>query len=192
MLDFPGDVQQVSGCLLVLPVMDVWNCECPESRRRSQSWEGLSQRLGKLQQKGAISFHTMDWTEDGLPSEMPAQVCVAVGRSMRLCARLCLSVSPSAWCMGTMPCCFAMPSLLAPRQPLSQPCSPTHPSSSAIPSFSSYSTLTHLFAYESILFSITLFFLFNLFMGFIEVLKCKELVLMRPLCYCSLQISGSL
>lgn len=71
---------------------------------------------------------------------------------------MCLSVSPSAWCTGTMPCCFAVPSLPAPHQPLSQPCSSTHPSNSAISFFSSYSTLSHLFIHESLLFSSTLLF----------------------------------
>lgn len=73
--------------------------------------------------------------EMGLPSKMPVQVCVAVGRGMRLCARLCqcvnewmcLSVSSSAWCMSTMACCFAVP----PLPPLSKPRSPLRPSNPA-------------------------------------------------------------
>lgn len=117
--------------------------------------------------------------EMGLPSEMPAQFCVAVGRSMRLCARLCqcvnewmcLSVSPSAWCMSTMACCFAVPSLPDPRQPLSKPCSPSRPSNSAtyfILFFCPRLWLTCSFM-RAFSFLLPSTFLFNLFTGFIEV-----------------------
>lgn len=113
--------------------------------------------------------------EMGLPSEMPARVCAAVGRSMRLCARpcqcvnewMCSSVSPSAWCTSTMPCCFrcALP-----------PCS----SSTSVPTLQPLASiqLSNLFSprftcsfMRAFSFLLPSSFPFNLFMGFIEVVR---------------------
>lgn len=105
--------------------------------------------------------------EMGLPCEMPVWVCVAVGWSTRFCARLCrcvnawmcLSVSPSAWCTGTMPCCFTVPSpplslLLVNLCP--NPAAPRiHPTQQS--SFFYFHSLVHLWQ-PTIIFCHTFFF----------------------------------
>lgn len=167
-------------------VVDAWSCECWPWEFNSVHREAGEQ--GKLYLRGQLRWTGEGWSastprtelEMGLPSEMPAQVCVAVGRSMRLCARLCqcvnawicLSVSPSAWCMSTMPCCFLRPPSLLLVNLCPNPAAPNvHPTRQPI--LSSFTTLTHLFIYESLLFSSLLSpFIFNLFMAFTEVFEC--------------------
>lgn len=84
-----------------------------------------------------------------------------------------------------MPCCFLRPPSLLLVNLCPNPAAPNvHPTQQPI--LSSFLTLTHLFIYESLLFSsVPSSFIFNLFVGFIEVFECRESVLMQPLVYCS-------
>lgn len=127
--------------------------------------------------------------EMGLPCEMPVCLC---GGGLKH-ALLCTTVSVCE-CVNVFECvsqclvyghnallfyCALPPTFPASRQPLSQPCSPAHPSNSAILFFS---TFTHLFIYDShLLFTATLFSFFSLFMRFIEVFKCIDVVLLHHL-----------
>lgn len=162
----PGDDSQFTVFLKLRRfcswAVNAWSCEW-------QPWE-FSSVNRKAREQGRLSVSQLqhpgqDWRW-GCPARCQC-VCVAVGWSTHFCARLCrcvnawmcLSVSPSAWCTGTMPCCFTVPSpplslLLVNLCP--NPAAPRiHPTQQS--SFFYFHSLVHLWQ-PSIIYCHTFFF----------------------------------
>lgn len=156
------------------PENSVQSTGSPESRggslRLSVSLSSL--RFGELQQRGTISSNTQDRTGDGAALR-DASVSLCGGGLKH--ALLCTTVSVCE-CVNVFECvsqCLVYghnallfysalpPAFPASRQPLSQPCSPAHPSNSAILFFllsltCSFMTAIYYFLPHFFLFSVCL------------------------------------
>lgn len=185
----PGDDPQFTVCLKLRrfcsSAVNAWSCEW-------QPWEFRIQSTGRPESRGgslSLSSNTQDRTGDGAAlrdasvsvwrwAEARTSVHNCVGVWMRECVWVCLPVP------GVRAQCPAVLLCPPPRFPcFSSTSVPTlQPRASIQLSNPLFSTFTHLFIYDShLLFTATLFSFFSLFMRFIEVFKCTDVVLLHHL-----------
>lgn len=153
--------------------------------------EAQSQRSGVLQQRVSIGFDTQNWEGDGVAlggastslcgsGQKHAFVCTAVSVcecvNVFECVSQCLVYEHNALLFsGALPTRSSSTSVTT-LQPL-----PSIQLSNTFSLFWLWLTCSFMRAYSFLLPSS---FLFTLFIGFIEVLKCSKLVLMQPFVYC--------